>query len=161
MISKNALLGAFSLVPPIGVILNAAPTVDELETRIGEINAASEAFRVRVTAGEDLSDEDAEEILNAAVVDVEVEGSGLSVLVGAPSNAATGEHLGFDHKCVYVLETHVTVEGVDKGVVAGMQGHAAGRAGDFEVRNVHGAIGFDLLEHAIEIVVGGECAVDS
>lgn len=67
MISKNALLGAFSLVPPIGVILNAAPTVDELETRIGEINAASEAFRARVTAGEDLSDEDAEEIeANAA-----------------------------------------------------------------------------------------------
>jgi len=67
MISKNALLGAFSLVPPIGVILNAAPTVDELETRIGEINAASEAFRVRVTAGEDLSDEDAEEIEANAV----------------------------------------------------------------------------------------------
>jgi HK97 family phage major capsid protein len=59
---ENALPGAFSFMPPIGVILMDAPSVADLEARVGEINAAAEAFRARVEAGEDLSDEDTDQI---------------------------------------------------------------------------------------------------
>src|SRR6185369_9051256 len=65
---KNALLGATSpFIPPLGVLLMAAPTIAELEARVIELNAESEEFRTRMANGEDLSDEDAETIeANAA-----------------------------------------------------------------------------------------------
>ncbi|XUM25124.1 phage major capsid protein (plasmid) [Bradyrhizobium oligotrophicum S58] len=76
MTAKNALLGATStralaalaaIAPPLGVIMMAVPTLAELEARVAEINAAAEAFRTRVAAGEELSDEDTDEIeANAA-----------------------------------------------------------------------------------------------
>jgi HK97 family phage major capsid protein len=62
---KDARLGAF--VPTNGVILNAATSIEDLEARIGEINATSEAFRASVAAGEDLTDAETDEIeANAA-----------------------------------------------------------------------------------------------
>jgi HK97 family phage major capsid protein len=39
-----------------------APNLDELEARVGEINALLDAFRVRADAGEDLTDEETDEI---------------------------------------------------------------------------------------------------
>jgi HK97 family phage major capsid protein len=62
MISKNALLGATSLVRPVGVIFMEAPVLADLEARVGEITAATETFRVRMEAGEDLTDDDTDEI---------------------------------------------------------------------------------------------------
>jgi HK97 family phage major capsid protein len=58
---KNALLGGASHVPA-GVIMMAAPTIEEMEARLGEINAAADAFRVRVEAGEDLTDDETAQI---------------------------------------------------------------------------------------------------
>lgn len=62
MNSKNALLGATSLVPPIGVILMDAPQLADLEARVTEITAATDAFRARMEAGEDLTDEETDQI---------------------------------------------------------------------------------------------------
>ena len=55
---ENALPGAFSFVPPIGVIRMDAPSIVDLESKVSELNAATDAFRARMEAGEDLSDED-------------------------------------------------------------------------------------------------------
>jgi HK97 family phage major capsid protein len=57
---ENALSGAKSVRP--GVMMMAAPSIEDLESRIAEINAAHDAFRARVDAGEDLTDEEVQEI---------------------------------------------------------------------------------------------------
>lgn len=60
---KIALLGATSLfVPPIGVIMMDAPQLADLEARVLEITASVDAFRVRAEAGEELTDEETDQI---------------------------------------------------------------------------------------------------
>jgi len=60
---KNALLGATSpFVPPIGVIMMDAPQLADLEARVLEITNATDAFRLRMEAGEDLTDDETSEI---------------------------------------------------------------------------------------------------
>jgi hypothetical protein len=78
MIMKNALLGEtkrFALSShsrlamlaglgaiPLGSIRMDAPTLADLETRRSEIVAATDTFRLRMEAGEDLTDEETDEI---------------------------------------------------------------------------------------------------
>jgi HK97 family phage major capsid protein len=63
MNSKNALLGAtFPFVRPIGVIFMDAPVLADLEARLAEITASTDAFRVRAEAGEELTDEETDQI---------------------------------------------------------------------------------------------------
>lgn len=59
---KNALPGASAFVPPLGVILMAAPTVAELQARADELTTAAASFRARIEAGEELTDEETDEI---------------------------------------------------------------------------------------------------
>jgi HK97 family phage major capsid protein len=65
MTNENALSGAFYPVP-LGVIRMEAPSIADLQMRVDEINAAAEEFRARNEAGEDLSDEDLDQIENEA-----------------------------------------------------------------------------------------------
>lgn len=63
MTSKIALLGATNLFAwPCGAIQMDAPQLADLEARVTEITAATDAFRVRMEAGEDLTDEETDEI---------------------------------------------------------------------------------------------------
>jgi HK97 family phage major capsid protein len=79
MHTKNALLGAikpFALlstscfaalvataaISPFGVIRMDAPVLADLEARVVEITAATDAFRLRAEAGEDLTDDETDEI---------------------------------------------------------------------------------------------------
>lgn len=83
MHTKNALLGATKLsalssasafaalaataaFPSFGVILMDAPVLADLETRVGEITASVEAFRVRAEAGEELTDDEVQQIEDEA-----------------------------------------------------------------------------------------------
>lgn len=68
MQTKNALLGATSLRP--GVMFMAVQSIEDMEARIGELNAAADAFRVRLEAGDDLTDDETGEIeANAAEIE--------------------------------------------------------------------------------------------
>lgn len=70
MTSKNALLGAtmfssmaiFAASAGCGVIRMDAPQLADLEARVVEITASVDAFRVRAEAGEDLTDEETDQI---------------------------------------------------------------------------------------------------
>ena len=57
---KHALLGATALRP--GVMFMAVQSIEDMEARIGELTAAADAFRVRLEAGEDLTDDETGEI---------------------------------------------------------------------------------------------------
>lgn len=58
MKNRNALLGAISATMAGLIVLMDAPRLADLEARNAEINAANEALRIRMEAGEDLTDEE-------------------------------------------------------------------------------------------------------
>jgi HK97 family phage major capsid protein len=61
MHNENALLGAMNLVP-LGVVMNVAPSLEDLQARVDELNAASDDFRNRLEAGEELTDDETSQI---------------------------------------------------------------------------------------------------
>lgn len=64
--SAIAALAATAVIPPFGVILMDAPVLADLEARVVEITASVEAFRVRAEAGEELTDEEVQQIEDEA-----------------------------------------------------------------------------------------------
>jgi HK97 family phage major capsid protein len=65
---KTALLGATSLVrPALGVVMMApALSIDDMQSRIDAIVASADAFRARMEAGEELTDEETTQIEDEA-----------------------------------------------------------------------------------------------